>query len=232
MKKDLVSIVSESFYQYLNLDMLSSKSVLSNGIAQDIHKRLGKSYDVFSAGYGNAEKNITISGNLFEIGVDIAIKNNGHSIAGFGIVFLTQNFSETLKRYIEPMFGKSAMIRTAHCLYFQVIVVLDKIPKVEADGTITGWEFVSNKDISDFETIILSNDSPLPICSPNKTLIYVVHISDNEKLKTLDGYLSYYKKINFEMELSQHEYEPFGSAVILNDYEIFMEKVYHTILAI
>lgn len=68
--------------------------------------------------------------------------------------------------------------------------------------------------------------------TPNKTLIYVVHIPDNEKLQTRKEYREYYKRISPEMELSQHEYEDFANAVILNNYERFMDKVYHTIMAL
>ena len=79
----------------------------------------------------------------------------------------------------------------------------------------------------------MSNDNvEFSLHTPNKTLIYVVHIPDNESLLTKDEYMSFYKSIEYDMEISSCKYEAFGDAVIINDYEQFMNKVYHTILSL
>lgn len=69
--------------------------------------------------------------------------------------------------------------------------------------------------------------------TPNKTLIYVVHLPNpSEDIKTQEEYISYYSTHGHNLTLSSHKYEEFRSAVILNDYERFIEKVYHTIKAL
>jgi len=68
--------------------------------------------------------------------------------------------------------------------------------------------------------------------TPNKTLIFVLHIPDNETLRTKEDYLSYYQHLDFRLSISTHQYKSFGPSVVLNDIETFMDKVYHTIKAI
>ncbi|MGB4446160.1 MAG: hypothetical protein WBI58_08005, partial [Dysgonamonadaceae bacterium] len=81
--------------------------------------------------------------------------------------------------------------------------------------------------------LILSYDNiDLYFHSPNKTLIYVVHIPDNDNLSTLDEYLNYYRLLDFSLVTSDNVYSDFGEAVIINDYETFIDKVYHTIMSI
>ncbi len=70
--------------------------------------------------------------------------------------------------------------------------------------------------------------------TPNKTLLYVVHIPDNDELlgKTAQEYMDFYAKNDSLISLSSHSYVGFGNSIVLNDYESFISKVYHTIKAI
>ncbi len=69
--------------------------------------------------------------------------------------------------------------------------------------------------------------------TPNKTLIYVVHVPEATKeLKTGPEYMEYYRTHNHNLTLTEHEYNEFQSAVILNDYVEFIEKVYHAIMSL
>lgn len=68
--------------------------------------------------------------------------------------------------------------------------------------------------------------------APNKTLIYVIHIPDNEYLENANDYIEYYRQSKPQICLSQNNYDSFSSAVILNNYELFISKVYHTIEAL
>lgn len=38
--------------------------------------------------------------------------------------------------------------------------------------------------------------------------------------------------LNPSLSLTEHDYNDFGNGVIFNDYELFIEKVYHTIMAL
>lgn len=81
--------------------------------------------------------------------------------------------------------------------------------------------------------VALSQDNiDVYVHTPNKTLVYVVHIPDNDNLGTLNEYIEYYRELNVEIEKTSIEYAEFGSSVIFNNYEAFMDKVYHTILSI
>ena len=71
--------------------------------------------------------------------------------------------------------------------------------------------------------------------SPNKTLIYVVHLPDIGDVRTKDEYRERYAQLIASRGggfLTVKDVGPFGNAVILNDYETFAEKVYHTVLAL
>lgn len=82
--------------------------------------------------------------------------------------------------------------------------------------------------------IALSNDdTDVFYHTPNKTLVYVVHLSEPlQDPKTKDEYLDYYARSEYDLTLSNRNYGEFGPAVIFNDYALFMEKVYHTIMAL
>ena len=68
--------------------------------------------------------------------------------------------------------------------------------------------------------------------TPNKTLIYVVHVPNNEDLQTLQEYMEYYHQQNDGIKESSQIFENIGSSVIINDWKQFLDKVYHTIKAI
>ncbi len=44
--------------------------------------------------------------------------------------------------------------------------------------------------------------------------------------------MDYYRRLNPSLSLTEHDYNDFGNGVIFNDYELFIEKVYHTIMAL
>ena len=83
-----------------------------------------------------------------------------------------------------------------------------------------------------FQIHLLSrDDANVFYHTPNKTLIYVVHLPENRALRTKDEYMGYYRNQDCSVMLSEVEFGPMEPGVILNDYETFIEKVYHTILA-
>ena len=129
------------------------------------------------------------------------------------------------------MLGETANIRCNHCPYFQIFIILDKLPYYNNEGEIRRWESFSLHNISKYE-VLSKDDIDVFYHTPNKTLIFVIHIPDNENIKTKKEYLSFYKENQFNMEISNNKYYDFSNSVILNDYEKFMEKVFHTIMAL
>lgn len=203
---------------------------LHGAIARDVAERLGPSYEVASQGYGD-DKEADIQGRYIDKRVDITIQRNGKAIAGIAVKFVMQNYSQNSNNYFENMMGETANIRAAGCPYFQLFVILDKLPYYNKDKKIVRWETFTEHNVSKY--VVMSQDNTdVFYHTPSKTLIYVVHIPDNENLKTHDDYMSYYQSNPVTMEISDTLHDTFGPAVILNDYEYFMDKVYHTILAL
>lgn len=204
---------------------------LHGAIAKDIAHRLGRDYEVWAQGYLH-DKEADIAGRYINKKVDITIKHAGQPVAGIAVKFVMQNYSQNSNNYFENMLGETANIRCAHFPYFQVFIILDSIPYYKNDKTISKWETFSDHNIDKYVKLS-EDDVELFFHTPNKTLIYVVHLpTPLTELASLDEYINYYRKHNHKLSVSEHDYSSFSSAVILNDYEAFIDKVYHTIKAL
>ncbi|MBQ8423472.1 MAG: hypothetical protein IJY36_04360 [Coprobacter sp.] len=209
---------------------------LHGAIAQDIAERLGKNYLVKSQGYGD-DREASIKGRYVEKMVDITIKdkNSQKDVAGIAVKFVMQNYSQNSNNYFENMLGETANIRTANCPYFQIFIILDRLPYYKNSGELSKWEEFTDHNISKYCRLSY-DDVNCFFHTPNKTLIYVVHPQPevNEAIvDTKQDYLRHYRRNIPTMVLSRHKYPSIApdGAVILNDYENFINKVYHTIMA-
>ena len=232
--QEFLKVVSDSFKAFLEVGTSRSNAKLKplhGAIASDIAMRLGASYRVVSQGYG-LDKEAKIQGRYIDKMVDITIQNNrGKALAGIAVKFVMQNYSQNSNNYFENMLGETANIRSNKVPYFQIFIILDKLPYYNRDKKITKWETFTEHNVSKYVT--LSNDNiDVFFHTPNKTLIYVIHILDNERLTTSDEYRAYYKSLNPDITVSAQCNEQFGDSVILNDYEKFIAKVYYTVLAL
>ncbi len=228
-----LEVISNSFNAFIQSGTSRSTQKLKplhGAIARDLSERLGKEYEIISQGFGSNREG-TISGRYIDKKADITIKKGDRIIGGIAVKFVMQNYFQNSNNYFENMLGETANIRCNGYPYFQIFIILDKLPYYKKDKTLSKWEEFSDHNVCKYVT--LSNDDTTKYYhTPNKTLIYVIHIPDNEKLGSVQEYMDYYKQLDFKIELSNHRYEHFGSAVILNDYEKFSDKVYHTILAL
>ena len=230
---EFLHIISESFHDFLKSGTSRSTAKLKKlhgAIAKDLHERLGNEYQVWSQGYLYEKENF-IMGRYLNKRVDITVKKGDKSVAGIAVKFVMQNYSQNSNNYFENMLGETANIRCNHCPYFQIFIILDKLPYYNNEGEIRRWESFSLHNISKYE-VLSKDDINVYYHTPNKTLIFVIHIPDNENIKTKKEYLSFYKENQFNMEISNNKYYDFSNSVILNDYEKFMEKVFHTIMAL
>ncbi len=231
--QEFLRVISNSFREFLKSETSRSTAKLKSlhgAVAKDIADLLGEDYKVFSQGYGaNKEKNIL--GRYINKRVDITIKTReGKDVCGIAVKFVMQNYSQNSNNYFENMLGETANIRANNIPYFQIFIILDKLPYYRKNKTIKKWEEFSSHNIEKY--IKLSKDNiDLYFHTPNKTLIYVVHIPDNTEIKTADEYFAYYKKMNTDIVLTKNIYNQFDNSVILNDYECFVNKIYHTIKA-
>lgn len=193
--------------------------------------RLGNEYTVVSQGYMD-DREDCIKGRYIDKVVDITIKKDNKAIAGIAVKFVMQNYAQNSNNYFENMLGETANIRSNNIPYFQIFIIIDKLPYYNRDKRITRWETFSEHHIAKY--VMLSKDNT-DICfhTPNKTLIYVVHLPEcNNDVETAHDYIDYYRKNPYDVTLTNNRYEAMGSAVILNDYEKFITKVYHTILSL
>ena len=230
---EFLHIISESFHDFLKSGTSRSTAKLKKlhgAIAKDLHERLGNEYQVWSQGYLYEKENF-IMGRYLNKRVDITVKKGDKSVAGIAVKFVMQNYSQNSNNYFENMLGETANIRCNHCPYFQIFIILDKLPYYNNEGEIRRWESFSLHNISKYE-VLSKDDINVYYHTHNKTLIFVIHIPDNENIKTKKEYLSFYKENQFNMEISNNKYYDFSNSVILNDYEKFMEKVFHTIMAL
>ena len=228
-----LEVISNSFNAFVQSGTSRSTQKLKplhGAIARDLSAKLGKEYEIKSQGFGN-DREGTISGRYIDKKADIVIKKGDRIVGGIAVKFVMQNYSQNSNNYFENMLGETANIRCNGYPYFQIFIILDKLPYYKKDKTLSKWEVFSDHNVCKY--VALSNDDTVKYYhTPNKTLVYVIHIPDNDKLGSVQEYMDYYKQLDFQIELSNHRYEQFGCAVILNDYEKFSDKVYHTILAL
>ena len=231
--ESFINVISNSFSAFLEKGTSRSTDKLKplhGKIAEDIANIMGKEYKVFSQGYGD-DKEKEINGRYYDKKVDITIAYKNKIVAGIGVKFVQQNYAQNSNNYFENMLGETANIRTNKIPYFQIFIISDTLPYYDKDKKITKYEEFTSHNAKKYE--FLSNDNTeVYYHTPNKTLIYVIHLPlptlQKSRPQNRDEYISYYKENDFKIELSKHEFS-FGDTVILNDYETFREKLYHTI---
>ena len=230
----LLKAVKRSFDIFIETGTSRSNAKLKplhGTIASDMANSLGAGYTVCSQGF-EKDKEKSVCGRYYDKRVDIAILKDNQPVAAIGVKFVMQNYSQNSNNYFENMLGETANLRSAKLPYFQVFIALDTLPYYDDKGIIQRFEELTEHNISKY--IALSNDdTDVFYHTPNKTLVYVVHLTEPlQDPKTKAEYLGYYASNDYDLTLSNRNYGEFGSAVIFNDYACFMEKVYHTIMAL
>ena len=233
--------VLTSFKEFISCGTSRSTAKLKplhGAIATDIAEQLGDKYKVWSQGYGKGKEK-KINGRYIDKMVDITIEDATTHIpvAGIGIKFVMQNYSQNSNNYFENMLGETANIRTANCPYFQIFIILDKLPYYKKSGTIKKWEEFTDHNMSKYSKLS-ADDVCRFMHTPNKTLICVAHITPDVPATTnkKNEYMEFYKNNidKLKISVSNHKYKGIVSngTIIMNDYELFVKKVYHTIKSI
>lgn len=229
--QEFLTVVGNSFKKFLETGSRSNEKlkILHGAIAEDLKERLGNGYYVQSLGVGNG-KELKLYGRYIDKAVDITILKNCNPIAGIGVKFVMQNYSQNSNNYFENMLGETANIRCANIPYFQIFIIPDKLPYYKNDGTIQKWEEFTTHNSKKYVTLS-KDDIQTSVHTPTKTLLFVVHLPEIEKeVHDKKEYVCYYEeKENFQVCESPAEYGDFSSAVIHNDYVDFADKVVHYI---
>ncbi|MCX6785777.1 MAG: hypothetical protein NTZ18_02920 [Candidatus Komeilibacteria bacterium] len=228
--------VKKSFNKFLETHPRSNKKliVLHGAIANDIKNRLGQEYDVRSLGIGN-NKEGKMDGRYMKKTVDILISKNEKDIAGIGVKFVMNNYSQNSNNYFENMLGETANIRTNNKEYFQILILPEEMPYYNDDGKITKWDKISSHNIDKY--IILSKDkTERYLHTPIKTLLFIIKFPscNHGIITTRSKYKRYYlnKTHNIPVQISTGISGSFGNAIVLNNYEIFIEKTIHYLKSI
>ncbi len=227
-----LAILKESFITYLKTGARSNKKleVLHGAISHDLQTRLNdKKYSVYSLGFGIGKEH-KIIGRYVDKAVDITIAEKDSPVAGIAVKYVMSNYSQNSNNYFENMLGETANIRSAQIPYFQIFVIPDKIPYFDKDGGIIKWEAITENNLKKY--IKLSNDNiETFLHTPNKTLVFIVHIQDKNASAKIDdkrGYEEHYLHNDFDMTVSALNFD-FGNTIVYNDYDTFIQKVVYAI---
>ena len=228
---EFLTVVRDSFKKFLETGSRSNEKlkILHGAIAKDLKERLGKEYSVQSLGVGNG-KEMKIDGRYIDKAVDITILKEDKPIAGIGVKFVMQNYSQNSNNYFENMLGETANIRCANIPYFQIFIIPDKLPYYKNDGSFQKWEEFSSHNSAKYLTLS-KDDIQTSIHTPTKTLLFVIHLPEiKNEVKDKNEYVTYYTNVkDMCIYESKFDYGKFSSAVIYNDYEDFASKVVHYI---
>ena len=232
--KQFLLAVKKSFLTFLRTHSRSNKKliVLHSTIANDIKKRLGGKYEIKSLGVGDGKEG-QLNGRYMDKNVDILISSKESDIAGIGVKFVMNNYSQNSNNYFENMLGETANIRTNHKEYFQVLILPEEMPYYDKDGRITKWEKVTGHNLDKY--LILSKDNvERYLHTPIKTLLFVIKFPkcDRNKITTRAEYKKYYLDGKISLRLSNNMLDSFGNAIVLNNYELFAQKVVHYLKSI
>lgn len=206
--------------------------ILHSSISKDLINLLGPSYVVNSLNIGDGKEG-TIQGRNINKNVDIVILHNGNVVAGIGVKFVMQNYSQNSNNYFENMLGETANIRSKNIPYFQIFVIPEKMPYYKSNGQLDKWEEFSIHNSKKY--LILSNDNiDNFLHTPTKTLFYVVKFPEIYiTIKTKYEYYDYYRNHqNLKIEKSSRDYGNFSNSVIHNDYVNYMNKISNYIKSI
>lgn len=231
---EFLKVIKNSFRIFLNLETeklgKGSRSneklkPLHGQIARDLKEHLGETFDIKSLGYGTG-KEIKVSGRYYEKKVDLAIMQDGAIVAGYGVKFVMQNYSQNSNNYFENMLGETANIRSNNIPYFQIFIIFDKSPHYDKDKNFCGYDIVAQHQIDKY--IELSSDTNFH--APNKTLLIIIKLKEregNNNFRDKNEYIEFYRSIIDDenlMEYSNRIVDNFGNGVILNDYENFISS--------
>ena len=234
--KQFLQTVKQSFLKFLKTHSRSNKKliVLHGAIAKDIKDKLGNKYKIKSLGVGDGKEG-KLDGRYMEKTVDILISKNGNDLAGIGVKFVMNNYSQNSNNYFENMLGETANIRTNNKDYFQILILSDEMPYYNNKGIITKWEKLTAHNIDKY--IVLSKDNTgIFFHTPVKTLLFIIKFPncDHDAVTTKTKYKRYYLNqiSDSPIQLSTNINSEFGNTIILNNYEIFIEKITHYIKSI
>lgn len=233
--QQFLQLTGASFKRFLQTHSRSNEKlkILHGKIAEDIQDKLGKSFEIKSYGVGDGKEG-RMEGRYLEKVVDILISRDIKDIAGIGVKFVMNNYSQNSNNYFENMLGETANIRANKGKYFQILILPEEVPYYDNGGKIKKWEKITDHNINKY--IALSNDDvDAYLHTPIKTLLFIIRfpMCDKKAVNTKLKYKKFYLGLkNIKIQTSDNISGNFGEAIVLNDYEAFVDKMAHYIKSI
>lgn len=231
--QEFLKVISSSFKIFLNTGSRSNEKlkILHGAIAKDLLKRLGSGYSISSLGI-NDGREANIEGRYIDKKVDITVLHGNQVVAGIGVKFVMQNYSQNSNNYFENMLGETANIRCSDIPYFQIFIIPERLPYYKNNGDFQKWEVFTQHN--SYKYLKLSEDNiELSVHTPSKTLLFVIKLpAMMYEPEDKNAYNDYYRQMGtIPITLSNKNYGNFSRAVVFNDYEDFAVKVVHYILS-
>ena len=232
--RDFLDCLKDSFVKFLETHSRSNEKlkILHGAVAADLAERLGQEYTVQSLGYGKGKEG-KISGRYIDKNVDIVVFRNNQPVAGIAVKFVMQNYAQNANNYFENMLGETANIRSRRVPYFQILIIPSRLPYYKNSGQFSKWENFSVHHIKKYR-ILSEDDYSVWAHTPDKMLLYVLDLPKIPNPADKEGYVREYLEYKSSGSLNLTETpsnETFGSGVIYNNYETFMQKIVHRILS-
>ena len=231
--QEFLRVISNSFSTFLETGSRSNEKlkILHGAIARDLLQRLGPGYKINSLGINDGKEG-NIEGRYIDKKVDITILHRNQVVAGIGVKFVMQNYSQNSNNYFENMLGETANIRCSDIPYFQIFIIPEKLPYYKNNGDFQKWEIFTRHNANKY--LKLSEDNTdIYIHTPTKTLLFVINLPAMQYDPVdKDEYNDFYRQMRtIPVSSSNTNYGNFNQSVVLNDYEEFATKVVHFILS-
>lgn len=233
--QEFLGNVKSSFKTYLEVKTSRSTAklkTLHGEIARDLKGIFGEEFSVHAQGYEDGHES-SIDGRYYSKRVDITIKRRGVAVAGYAVKFVMRNYAQNSNNYFENMLGETANIRSNAVPYFQIFIILDKVPYYDKDGKFKRYDKITAHNLSKY--LSLSADNPAVFFhTPDKTLVIIAKIKDKSEgvFEDENEYAEYYlSKIDDRdlLEYASLQGDPFDDGVIYNDYEDFIRRTYYIV---
>ena len=205
--------------------------ILHSKIANDLAQKFGSEFNICAYGVGEGKEE-KLKGRYYEKAVDIAVFKNGVECAGVAVKFVMINYAQNANNYFEGMLGETANLRSKGLPYFQILIIPETMPYFEKDGSIGKIEELKAHHLHKYLKLSQDNVDRF-FHAPNKTLLLVVKLPKFSTARNKSEYkaLCAHKNLQYSQIFNQNA-QDFGIGVIFNDYENFLDKLYHGILAI
>lgn len=238
LNESFLATLTRAFEIYLQTSARSNEKlkILHAKIASDLTQKLGNEFEVKSYGLGDGKEE-SLAGRYYDKAVDIAVLQNGAGCAGVAVKFVMSNYAQNANNYFENMLGETANLRSNGLPYFQILIVPESMPYFEKDGSIGKIEELTDHHLEKY--LNLSQDDVGRFFHiPNNTLLVVVklpkfsHAQDKDEYKALCSGQALQYSQKFKAKFENKNSANFEGSVIFNDYERFLNKLYHSVLAL